>query len=214
MPKPRDPHATTRWSHTRAAPLSLDAWGPDSAPLLWSLDWAGLVDLGLARWEYQIRVRAGESTRVVVRRAAESEDGAHLLDEMLARHGAFASAGAALVVDEDGLRDYRPHEPPERLRPAGGEWLWRRRAEVEPSGVLTASAWCTHCGSYFEDGRVAVGSVERIARWCSTCPQRTRRLPPYRKCAAPDCSVVFAPSRANATFCGNRCRSATGGRAP
>lgn len=236
MPKLRDPHAATVARHRARAealgitwnedPCVRGSWGPDSAPLFWTWDWGGLIVLGTARWEYQVRVRSAGDSRVVVRHstkpsvAAETE----LLDVVLARHGAFDWVGWVLVVDEEGLRAYRPSDGADhqadvpvfrgdrtlgtRLRPPGAEWLWRERGALERSGVLSASAWCTRCGTYFEDTRVALGSVERIARWCPACrPLRTRRLPVYRRCAAADCSALFQPIRANQVYCSNRCRS-------
>jgi len=238
MPKLRNPHAAIKARHrARAEELGIvwnedpqvrGSWGPESSPLFWTWDWGGLVVLGVARWEYQIRVRAGEEMRVVVRRSTEptAEAEVELLDAVLTRYGAFKSAGDVLVVDEEGLRAYQPPDGADheedvpvfrgdspggtRLRPPGAEWLWRERAAVERSDVLSASAWCTRCGSYFEDGRVAVGAVQRIAQWCPACrSRRTRRLPAYRRCAASDCSSLFQPRRGNQIYCSNACGSAT-----
>jgi hypothetical protein len=235
MPKQREDAHTARWRALAEAegrvwnedPGIRGSWGPNSEPLFWTWDWGGLIVLGIARWEYQVRVEAGGEVRIVVRRAEWPDTASEelLLDAVVSRYGSFRSRGWVLVVDEQGLANFRPSDGADhqadvpvfrgdrtlgtRLRPPGAEWLWRERGALERSGVLSASAWCTACGSYFEDGRLAIGSATRIARWCSACrSRRTRHLPHYRRCAALDCRGLFHPARGNQLYCSNRCRSA------
>lgn len=106
-----------------------------------------------------------------------------------------------LVVDSEGLRDYRPpddatdqllltcpasgrvvrrSERGTRMDPVAASWLWEQRALMEKwrrGAVLSAQAWCTHCGRHFVDHRAR----RRAARWCSSCRRsRKRHLPALR----------------------------------
>lgn len=146
--------------------------------------------------------------------------------------GVAREDGAELVLDAVGLAAYQPPENATdellliaegapsarvsisptntRIDPIAARWLWDKRTEHESeTWVLTSSAWCIHCGGYFEDTRARNGSGHRVARWCPACrTKRSRKLPQERQCAAEDCEHWFKPSRQNQQFCTDRCKSA------
>ena len=186
------------------------------------------VYLGIVRRTYMVVVRLGDE-KAIRRHFFDPELGCSMEGEtrILSAFDAFDAidfAGVVFVTSREGLEAYRPprdatvarvilgttHNPSgTTIEPFVAEWLFRQRARLERNGLLTAYAWCTHCGQLFEDQRTEHGYVTQIARWCSSC-RRTRRrhLPQWRACAAEDCSVVFAPTRANRLYCSNPCRTA------
>jgi len=139
-------------------------------------------------------------------------------------------AGVVVVIHSEGLAAYRPPLDADAdrvisgtrrsptgttIHPSVAEWLYRRREHLEGRSLLTAFAWCTHCGQLFKDGRAEHVRIARtrIARWCSSCRgTRRRHLPQRRNCAASDCPVLFTPTRANQLYCSGACRTAEGAR--
>jgi len=102
-----------------------------------------------------------------------------------------------------------------RLDPIAAQWLWAHRTALETdpalpgAGVVTASAWCTHCGRYFE-ARTALGELRRIRRWCDACQGRSARHRPQAvKCAVPTCDHWFTPAKqGRQKFCTPACEQA------
>ena len=99
-----------------------------------------------------------------------------------------------------------------RLDPVAAQWLWAtrtaRETDVCGNGVLTAAAWCTHCGHHFEAG-VRIGELRTIRRWCDRCKgRRARHNPQLLPCRAMDCDHWFRPAKAQQDYCSAACEQA------
>lgn len=211
MPKPRD-QCPPRLRLLRVWPPSRELGDLPPAFLY------PLITLGIARADYIIRYLNDDEIALCsdhVDRVLPDEAVHSLPPEYVRPQGAKAvrmkNCRFPPILNQHALHAFTPTSGDPPLEPATAAWLWERRTELERDrGVLTASAWCLHCGHHFLDARVTRGHlVTSIARWCHGCRMtRTRHLPALRKCEALDCIVWFKPRSANHVFCVPACKEA------